>query len=270
MRRAERLLDQRPILLVSDFDGTLSPIVLDPWGALILPSARHALRRLAGMSGIHVAILSGRAAADVAARVRIGGVSYHGNHGVESGRLHRRQRAASMAVEVVSLPEMYAQLAERLAVELPRVIPDAWLVVERKPPSVAFHYRGAPDVEAAGERVRGAVELLDPEAVLERFAGRRVLELRPPGAPAKGDAMETLLEEHRPAVTFMLGDDVSDALAFRALTRARSNGTTDGLALAVQARAEAPPDVSAAADMVLASPMEAARFLSGLARRLAD
>ena len=75
LRRAEPLLDRRPILLVSDFDGTLSPIVLDPWGALMLPAARMALRRLAGMPDIHVAILSGRGAADVAARVRIGGVS---------------------------------------------------------------------------------------------------------------------------------------------------------------------------------------------------
>ena len=268
LRRAEPLLDRRPILLVSDFDGTLSPIVLDPWGALMLPAARMALRRLAGMPDIHVAILSGRGAADVAARVRIGGVSYHGNHGLESGRLTRRQRASSLAVEVVSLPEVYAEAAERLATELPRAIPEAWLVVERKPPSVAFHYRGAPDVDAAGQRVRAAVERLDPEAVLERFPGRRVLELRPPGAPAKGDAMQTLIADYRPQVAFMLGDDVSDALAFRALTRARAQGTIDGLALAVQARAEAPPDVAAAADLVLASPLEAASFLAGLVRRL--
>src|SRR5688572_9025483 len=40
---------RRPLLVVSDFDGTLSQIVNDPWGARILPLGRTALRRLAGL-----------------------------------------------------------------------------------------------------------------------------------------------------------------------------------------------------------------------------
>jgi hypothetical protein len=48
----------------------------------------------------------------------------------------------------------------------------------------------------------------------------------------------------------------------------RSRGVTDGVAVAVQARAEVPPAVLEAADIVLASPVEATRFLSALARRL--
>jgi len=269
LRRAGPLLELRPILVVSDFDGTLSPIVLDPWGALMLPLARRALRRLAGAPGVHVAILSGRGAADVAERVRIGGARYLGNHGVESGRLARRQRAGTLTIEVVTVAQHLADAAERLATELPLSIPEPWLVVERKPPAVAFHFRGAPDVDAAGVRVRETVERLDPEQLLVRFPGRRVLELRPPGLPAKGEGMELLLREHQPAVAFMLGDDVSDAEAFSALTAARARGVVEGLAIAVQARTEVPPAVAAAADLTLASPVEAARFLAGLARRLA-
>ena len=154
LRRAGPLLELRPILVVSDFDGTLSPIVLDPWGALMLPLARRALRRLAGAPGVHVAILSGRGAADVAERVRIGGARYLGNHGVESGRLARRQRAGTLTIEVVTVAQHLADAAERLATELPLSIPEPWLVVERKPPAVAFHFRGAPDVDAAGVRGR--------------------------------------------------------------------------------------------------------------------
>ena len=36
-------LDLRPMLVVSDFDGTLSRIVVDPWSASIVPLARRAL-----------------------------------------------------------------------------------------------------------------------------------------------------------------------------------------------------------------------------------
>jgi trehalose-phosphatase len=268
LRRAEPLLGRRPLLLVSDFDGTLSPIVLDPWGARMLPSARRSLRRLAGTPGVDVALLSGRAAADVAGRVRIGGAAYLGNHGLERGYLPRRQRVSSLRVELVTVPAADAALAERVAADVARRIAEPWLVVEHKPPTVAFHFRGAPDVDAAGERVRAAVEEADPGRVLVRFPGRRVLELRPPGAPEKGDAMRLLLEEHRPAVAFVLGDDVSDALAFETLRRAREAGEVDGLAVAVQARAEAPPAVAEAADLVLGSPVDAARFLAGLARRV--
>ncbi len=270
LHRAGTLLTLRPLLIVSDFDGTLSPIVMDPWGAAVLPAAQRALRRLAGVAGVHVAVLSGRTAADVAARTRIGGASYLGNHGVERGRLARRQRADSMAIEVFAVPDRYARVAERVAAELPGLIPDPWLVVERKPPAVSLHFRSAPDVDAAAARVADAVDQLDPERELVRFPGRRVLELRPPGVPAKGEAMGSLLAEHRPAAVFMLGDDVSDAEAFVALTSARAAGRVDGLAIAVQARTETPPAVAAAADLVLASPSEAARFLSGLGRRVAS
>ena len=84
---AAKHLERRPLLVVSDFDGTLSRIVDDPWGAQILPLGRRALRALAGLPGVHVAVLSGRSAPDVAARVRVGNVTYLGNHGMERGFL---------------------------------------------------------------------------------------------------------------------------------------------------------------------------------------
>jgi len=262
-------LERRPLLVVSDFDGTLSNIVQDPWGAAILPLGRRALRTLAGSPQVHVAVLSGRTAADVATRVRVGGVTYLGNHGMERAFLPRGGRPESIRPSVDSDAHEAGQLAERLAAELPGLVPDPWLIVERKPPAVAFHFRQAPDVAEAASRVRTAVDELDPEGVLERFPGRRVLELRPMGAVAKGESFRALLDELRPRSVFMLGDDISDAQAFRVLREARQAGETDGISVAVQARAEVPAEVAEAADLVLGSPLAATRFLSALARRLA-
>ncbi|HUG48217.1 MAG TPA: trehalose-phosphatase [Candidatus Limnocylindria bacterium] len=261
-------LGRRPLLVVSDFDGTLSEIVQDPWGARILPLGRRALRALAGRPGIHVAVLSGRTAADVAARVRVGNVTYLGNHGMERAYLPRGGRSESIRPTVDSDAHEAGHLAERLADEVPRLVPDDWLIVERKWPAIAFHFRQAPDVAAAGQLVRAAVDRLDPEALLERFPGRRVLELRPVGSVAKGEALRSLLDEFKPRSVFMLGDDVSDAQAFQVLREARRSGETDGVSVAVQARAEVPAEVAQAADLVLASPGAATRFLSALARRL--
>lgn len=261
-------LARRPLLVVSDFDGTLSRIVNDPWGAEILPLGRRALRRLAGMPDVHVVVLSGRAAPDVAERVRVGNVTYLGNHGMERGHLARGRQAERLATSVAETSANAAAAAERLADDVPRAIPEPWLIVERKPPAVAFHYRTAPDVVEAAARVRAAVDRLEPAGILERFPGRRVLELRPLGATAKGESMAALIEELRPQSVFMLGDDVSDAQAFRALRAARRAGKSDGIAVAVQARAEVPPEVREEADIVLASPAVATRFLAAIAARI--
>jgi trehalose-phosphatase len=270
LRLATPLLDRRPVLVVSDFDGTLSQIVQDPWAAEMVPLARRALRVLRSVPDVHVVMLSGRTALDLAGRARVGGVTYVGNHGVERGQMRRRGRATAMRIAAQPADAAHAELAEALAEAIPRLVPEPWLVVERKGPSVAFHWRQAPpeEVSSAAERVRAAADSIDPTGVLVRTPGRRVLELRPPGAAEKGDAMRVLLEESRPGVAFVLGDDRSDALAFDVLREARADGRTTGLAVAVQAHREAPIAVAEAADIVLPSPREAARFLAGLARHL--
>ena len=255
--------------MVSDFDGTLSQIVNDPWAATILPLGRRALRVLAGLDDVHVVVLSGRSSRDVAARVRVGGVSYVGNHGMERGFVPRGGRAETLDTDTDEASHEATHAAERVADEIEKRIREPWFVVERKPPSVALHWRAAPDIEAAAKRVRSAVEELDPDGVLERFPGRRVMELRPPGAVAKGEAFERMVEELKPASVFLLGDDVSDAMAFRSLRQLRTAGVTDGVAVAVQARAEVPAEVVQSADMVLSSPVDATRFLAALSRRLA-
>ena len=260
----------RPLLVVTDFDGTVSRISDDPWGASILPLGRRALRALAGMPKVHVVVLSGRTARDAASRVRVGGVSYLGNHGMERAFLRRGGRAERLKTQVDDAAHEAVHAAERLSDEVPRLIGEPWLIVERKPPAVAFHFRTAPDLAQAALDVRAAVDQLDPDGVLERFPGRRVLELRPYGAVAKGEALKALVERYAPHAVFMLGDDVSDAMAFRALRELRDKGVTDGIAVAVKARPDLViNEVIEAADVVLGSPVDATRFLASLARRLA-
>ena len=265
----ERDMHLRPLLIVSDFDGTLAPIVMDPWGATIMPGARRALRRLAGIPGVLVAVLSGRTAADLAARVRVGGALYLGNHGVERAMLPRHVRAEMLRVPEDSWLASYIGDAKRMSVEVAAAVPQAWLVIEPKGPAVAFHFRAAPNVADARRRVIEAVDRADPAGRLSRLFGRRVVELRPPGATSKRDALRELVEERHPAMTVMLGDDDADAEAFVVLRELREAGLTRGLAVAVHAHADMPDSVVAAADVALASPGETARFLAGLARAVA-
>jgi trehalose-6-phosphatase len=281
-----------PLLLVVDFDGTIAEIDPHPMGATILPLARRALRRLSRIADddperLVVAILSGRTAADVARRVRVGGLLYLGNHGNEGGFLPRGRPAERLAVaflpESTAFADRARRLGEAVAAELARVagepgadgsvVPPAWLHVEDKGPAVAFHYRSAPDhaaALAALDAALGRAAETGLTAGLRRLDGRLVVEFQPEGTIDKGEALVRLIERFRPAGALVLGDDRSDALAFAVVREARRSGRLGGgLAVAVEGGREVPPEVRAAADFVLRRPRDAARLLDRLSALLA-
>jgi trehalose-phosphatase len=278
IRRIAQLAN-RPgrLLVVADFDGTLAEGSRDPGAAVIVPLARRALRHLAREAAerperVAVAVLTGRTAADVASRVRVGGVTYLGDHGLQIGTYPRGGRPAGIVTTVHAGHEASVEPAEHLATRVPEVLGNpAWLFVERKGPSVAFHVRQAEDRAAARAAVVRAIEAVDgelPDHDLAHYRGRLVVDLRPRTAGGKREAFEELLATFRPATVVAFGDDVSDADGFAVLRAARAKGLIDGLAVAVTGPHGMPDEVRDAADVMLGTPFEAARALSALARAL--
>lgn len=272
------LLD-RPgrLLVVSDFDGTLAEGSRNPAATTVVPLARASLRQLAGVAAarperLAVAILTGRTAADAASRIRVGGIRYLGDHGLQTGTYPRRGRAEGLSTTFEPGHEPSVEPAERLASRVPEILgrPN-WLFVERKGPSVAFHVRQAEDRAAARAAVEAAIERIDrelPAHELSHYRGRLVVDLRPRSAGGKREAFERLLVELKPASVVAFGDDSSDADAFAVLRASRTAGVLGGLAVAVTGPHGMPDDVRAAADITLAGPPEAARMLAFLARAL--
>jgi len=277
--RAIGRLAARPgrLLVVCDFDGTLAEGSRDPAAAAIVPLARRALRRLARIAAARperaaVAILTGRTAADVAARVRVGGIVYLGDHGLQTGTFPRGGDPARLQTTFRAGHESSLGPAEVLATRVPEILgTPAWLYVERKGPSVAFHVRQAEDRGAARAAVEAAIAEVDrgsPPHDLAHYRGRLVVDLRPRGAGGKREAFEALLAEVRPATVVAFGDDSSDADGFAVLRSARAAGALDGLAVGVTGPHGMPDDVRAAADALLETPRDVARALSALAREL--
>ena len=273
-----RLID-RPgrLLIVSDFDGTLAEGSRNPAATAIVPLARVALRRLAAIAAVRpdrlaVVVLTGRTVADVAARVRVGGIRYLGDHGLQSGSLPRGTRAEALVTTYQAGHEASVEPAARLAERVPELLGrPAWLFVERKGPSVAFHVRQADDRAAARAAVVAAIETADrglPEHDLAHYRGRLVVDLRPRAAGGKAEAFDGLVRELQPATVIALGDDSSDADAFAVLRAAREAGRLDGLAVGVTGPHGMPDEVRRAADVVLPTPFEAARLLASIARAL--
>ena len=275
--RAIGRMGARPgrLLVVCDFDGTLAEGSRDPAATSVVPLARRALRRLARVASVRpervtVAILTGRTSADVAARVRVGGITYLGDHGLQTGTFPRGGDPARIETTFRAGHEASLAPAEVLATRVPEVLGrPPWLFVERKGPSVAFHVRQAEDRAAARAAVEAAIAEVDGESPphdLAHYRGRLVVDLRPRTASGKREAFEALLADRRPATVVAFGDDSSDADGFSVLRAARAAGTLDGLAVAVTGPHGMPDDVRAAADVLLDTPQDVARALATLAR----
>ena len=270
-----------PLLVVVDFDGTLAIGARDPAVASIEPGARRALRALARLGAarpgrVHLTVLTGRVVADVAARVRVGGVEYLGDHGLQGAVMARGGRVDLL--RIVTDPAFDAQrhpaaiLADGVAAELGHPM---WLFVERKGPSVAFHVRQADDVEAARAAVVEAIAAVEArerlvDHGLAHYRGRSVVDLRPAAAGGKREAVDRLIDRHRPGAVVVFGDELSDVDAFEAVIAARrSRPRLVGLTVAVHgASRSAPAELRELADLSVAGPREVGRMLAGIATRI--
>lgn len=273
-----------PLLVVVDFDGTLATGSRDPAAARIEPLAQRALRHLARTMAeqpgrLHVAVLTGRTVADVVGRVRVGGIEYLGDHGLQGATLARRARLDRLVGHPDAGFEEYREPAERLATGVADHLgrPD-WLFVERKGPSVAFHVRQAHDVAAARAAVLEAIATVEARAGLEDhgltpYRGRSVVDLRPRHAGGKREAVDRLVSRHRPGAVIVLGDELSDVDAFDAVLAARAAaGGPLGITVAVHGTLgrAAPGELLERADLRLGSASAVGRLLSRLGRQLRE
>jgi trehalose 6-phosphate phosphatase len=277
----DRLAAARPpLLLVADFDGTLAPGSRDPGAAAVDPVAQRALRVLARLgesrpARVRTVVLTGRTVLDVAARVRVGGIEYLGDHGLQHGRMRRGGRATALRVRSEPGFERHGDPAERLATGVAAELHHpAWLFVERKGPSVAFHVRQASDVAVARDAVLTAIATVEAREGLTdhglvHYRGRSVVDLRPHDAGGKREAVARLLDRERPGAVVVLGDELSDVDAFEAVHSARAGDLElVAITVAVHGSRPAPVELSELADLHVGSARSVARFLTALARRL--
>ena len=149
------------LLVACDYDGTLAPIVADPWSAYPLPETVAALRSLAILPETTAAVISGRALRELAALSRLPAeVHLVGSHGTEFdvGFVH-------------ALDEPARALRRKLLVALRDLAGDApGVLLEVKPASVAVHVR-----QAAAEVARSRCwsEVAARAGHLGRRAGHR-------------------------------------------------------------------------------------------------
>lgn len=207
LRRALVAIARSPRLLVaSDYDGTVAPIVNNPVDAHPNPESVRALRALAALPATTSAVISGRALRDLATLSRLPvEVQLVGSHGSEFD-IGFIQEIPPAARDL--LLETIAEL-RGIATRYPGV------TIETKPASVALHVRNAApeDGEAALLAVRAGAASWPGVQVTE---GKAVIELSVISTD-KGNALEILRHQSSASAAVFLGDDVTDEKAFRRL-----------------------------------------------------
>lgn len=209
------------IALFLDVDGTLLEIAATPQAVSVSDDLRERLRALSRASGGAVALVSGRAIADLDALFAPLTLPSAGLHGFERrgalGVCGRRPRPSAAALEAARSAML--DLAQR----------HAGLLVEDKRFALALHYRKAPHLE---ETVVKAMEEVAARLAgeLELQHGKMVVELRPAGA-TKAEAVGAFLAEAPFAgrLAVFIGDDLTDEPAFELVNR------LDGLSVVVGA-----------------------------------
>jgi trehalose 6-phosphate phosphatase len=253
----EVALASRPFGLLCDVDGTISPIAPTPEAARVTPRNRALLAAIARAA--LVAAISGRNAADVRRLVGVPGVVSVGVHGLVW--------LVDGKEEVEPSAEPYRVLTDEAARDLEPLRRLPGLQMEIKTAGLTFHYRGAPDRDAARSEILRAVAA---SAAASRFRvqeGILLVELRPPVQITKGVALRRLAERYRLRGLIYLGDDITDIDAFREARRLRDAGLVQALGGAV-AHPEAPLAASEAADFTVAGVEQVESLLAEIAARL--
>jgi trehalose 6-phosphate phosphatase len=213
---AEQIRNAKRILFLTDFDGTLTPIVERPELANISENTRNLLESLSHNRHFKVGIISGRALADLKDKINIKGIIYAGNHGLE--------------VEGPGL-NFVNPIAEEIKPffrVIHKVLSMAFgttrgVLVENKGLTLSVHYRQIDDTQSGEvknifDRVINGAQAIGQVKVT---TGKKVYEIRPAVDWDKGEAIRMLMKRYGKGgrnsglLPIYLGDDLTDEDGFK-------------------------------------------------------
>jgi trehalose 6-phosphate phosphatase len=256
---APLLADPARAAVLLDIDGTLAPIVRHADDAHVPEPTRLPLIKVAKRYGL-VACVSGRQATTARRIVSLGSITYVGNHGAEI--LRGGQTTPEIAPELAEWARKVRAFADReLRGEL---LHRLRVRGEDKDIIFGFHWRGAPNEEAAEEAVRDVARRAE-EAGFVTHWGRKILEVRPPIDLNKGLGVSALLESTPVDIALYAGDDRTDIDAFDALRAAVADGTLRSAVCIGVASDETPRELEEAADILVDGPLGVRGVLETLA-----
>ena len=256
---AHKIKDANHVLLLSDYDGTLTPIVEHPEQANLSPEMKQLIQDLACQRHFTVGIISGRALADLQNKVGISGIIYAGNHGFE---------IVGPGVNFVN------PLAEEMR-PLLRIIQQVLTVtlggikgifIENKGLTLSVHYRKVEKNEEkhVARLLDNTMGNMEDMGKIKISNGKKVYEIKPDVKWDKGKAIKLLMKKygkggrHSSLLPIYLGDDTTDEDGFNVI-----NKYQQGISVFVGEEKQ-----NSVAQYYLKSPAEVATYLSMLLKQV--
>lgn len=215
--RVVKSLRESHILLFLDFDGTLAPIAQTPSEAVLPTGTRRVLKKLRAKDWCTLVVMSGRTLQSLTRKVRVEGIIYGGNHGVQLTGPNIDFQAPIVS-EAYRAFEMIKSNVRSLTASMKGV------VIEDKTHSLSVHFREVEetDVPKLTRTVGRVVQPFVDDGYVRITTGKKVFDITP-SSWNKGKAVQWLLRH--PALTAIsqsvvpvyVGDDVTDEDAFAAI-----------------------------------------------------
>jgi trehalose 6-phosphate phosphatase len=204
----EYTADSERLLVATDFDGTLCPLADSPSSVVVRMAMMEILNQLVQSDRVKLAVVSGRALTDLAARIPLP-VILAGNHGFEI-------RAPGLEFEHPEARRLRPQLAtaQQQIRHAIAHIPGAW--VEDKGLTATIHYRGvtASSQAAVVLAVRKCIGQFG--ATFSMGAGKKAIEVYPRCGWNKGAALSWIRQrlDLQDCPCICIGDDRTDESMF--------------------------------------------------------
>lgn len=214
----------RPIALLFDYDGTLTPIVRHPSLAVLEHRTRNVLARLSRVPGVTVGVLSGRPLTEVKELIGLPLPCFAGSGGLESELGGEQFAYPAEPGYTGTLTALHESLLHVL-----RKFPGTW--IERKPLAMAVHYRELLPPTAICFRRETEAVLAGFHAVRFRVV-TQAIEIMPADGWHKGTAVENVLDRVRStssmnALAAYFGDAANDEEGMAVV--AAAGGVTVGI-----------------------------------------
>lgn len=187
-------------LFAFDLDGTLAPIVENYSAARVAEPVRATLERLDKLAII--AVITGRSRKDALAVLGFEPHLLVGNHGAEWPPQETSRNWHQIRLCLNWQKQLFDMLGFIKGIEL-----------EFKGESISVHYRKADDPEKAFSQINAAVDKLDPPS--KKIGGKFVVNLLPPEALTKGNALVAAMDRFGLERAIYFGDDVTDEEVFK-------------------------------------------------------
>lgn len=208
--------EARALVLMLDYDGTLTPICSTPQRALLNSKIKKLIVSLKNKKNITVGIITGRALNDIKRLVGIKGIYYAANHGFEIEGSRIKFRHPSFL--------KYSRYIKQIACALNEATKGIkGVIVENKGSTLSLHYRmvrknKVAEVKDTFKRVC-AGHIKSKRIKVTR--GKKVLEVRPPFAWNKAEAFNMIkrivlsrIKGIKP-LSIYIGDDRTDEDVFK-------------------------------------------------------